>query len=140
MNTKSDEEFVAAPRVNKSTPYARSTHNSASKTFDAADGLVDDDEVIFKEAGSTGKGMDGLVPSPTMVDDAGKEERGGALFLLRDMLSEGTGLRVSGASGLLESIAALVAVPGTALHSRVEKKSHAFFGPLAMLAKLDNDF
>ena len=137
---ESDEEFEAAPRVNKSTPYARSTHSSASKTFDTAGGFVDDDEVIFKDAGSTGKGKDKSVPSPTMVDDAGKEERGGALFSLRGMLSEGTGHRVSGASGLLESLAALIEVPGTALHSRIEKKSHAFIGSLAMLAKLDTDF
>ena len=79
MHLESDEEFVAAPRVNKSTPYARSTHSSASKTFDAGDDLIDD-EAIFKDAGSTGKGKDGSVPSPTVVDDVGKEERGGALF------------------------------------------------------------
>ena len=75
-----------------------------------------------------------------MADDAQKEERGGALVSLRVMLSEGTGLRVSGASGLLESIAALVAVPGTALHSRVEKKSSALIGSPAMLMKADADF
>ena len=139
MNPESDEEFEAAPRVNKSTPYARSTHSSASKTFGAGDDDIDD-EVNFKDAGSAGKGGDDSVPSPTVVDDAEKEERGGAVFSLRAMLSEGTGLRVSGASGLLESLAALVAVPGTALHSRIEKKSNALIGSLAMLVKLDPDF
>ena len=139
MNTETDEEFVAAPRVNRSTPYARSTHSSASRQFGAGDDDIDG-EVNFKEAGSAREGRDGSVPSPTMADDAQKEERGGALFSLRAMLSEGTGLRVSGASGLLESIAALVAVPGTALHSRVEKKSSALIGSLAMLVKADPDF
>ena len=107
--------------------------------FGAGDGDIDD-EVSFKAAGSAGRGEDSSVPSPIVADDAEKEERGGALFSLRAMLSEGTGLRVFGASGLLESLAALVAVPGTALHSRVEKKSHSLIGSLAMLAKLDPDF
>ena len=67
MNPESDEEFEAAPRVNKSTPYARSTHSSASKTFGAGDDDIDD-EVNFKDAGSAGKGGDDSVPSPTVVD------------------------------------------------------------------------
>ena len=73
MNPESDEEFEARPRVNKSTPYARSTHSSASKTFGAGDDDIDD-EVNFKDAGSAGKGGDDSVPSPTVVDDAEKEE------------------------------------------------------------------
>ena len=47
------------------------------------------------------------------------------------MLSKGTGLRVSGAAGLLESIAAQIAVPGTPLHDRIEKKSSALLALLA---------
>ena len=125
--------------MNRSTPYARSTHSSASRQFGAGDDDIDG-EVNFKEAGSAREGRYGSVPSPTMADDAQKEERGGALFSLRAMLSEGTGLRVSGASGLLESIAALVAVPGTALHSRVEKKSSALIGSLAMLVHYSGIF
>ena len=69
MNPESDEEFEAVPRVDKSTPYARSTNCSASKKFGAGDDDIDD-EVNFKDASSAGKGVDDSVPSPTMADDA----------------------------------------------------------------------
>ena len=55
MNTETDEEFVAAPRVNRSTLYARSTHSSASRQFGAGDDDIDG-EVNFKEAGSAREG------------------------------------------------------------------------------------
>ena len=58
------------------------------------------------------------------------------------MLSQGTGLRVSGVAGLLESIAAhaQITVPGTPLHTRIEKKSSALIGSLAKLDATDPDF
>ena len=76
------------------------------------------------------------VPSPTMADDA---QNCWSRVSLRAMLSKGTGLRVSGAAGLLESIAAQVLVPGTPLHTRIEKKSTALIGSLAKLVATDPD-
>ena len=135
-NTQADDEFD--PSSTPSGAPAGSTNSSA----EFGPGFDDefDSEVNFKsDAGSAGGGEKGSVPSPTIADNA-SDKNGGPRVSLRAMLSKGTGLRVSGAAGLLESIAAQIAVPGTPLHERIEKKSSALIGSLGKLVATDPDF
>ena len=135
-NTRADDEFD--PSSNPSGAPAGSTNSSAD--FDPGFDNEFDSEVNFKRgAGSAGGGGKGSVPSPTIADNA-SDNNGGSRASLRAMLSKGTGLRVSGAAGLLESIAAQIAVPGTPLHERIEKKSSALIGSLGKLVATDPDF
>ena len=121
-NTSADGEFDPASDL----PGAPAGSTNSSDVFDPGFDDEFDSEVNFKPrgAGSIGSGGKGSVPSPTMADNA-SDNNGGPRDSLRAMLSKGTGLRVSGAAGLLESIAAQISVPGTPLHDRIEKKSSA---------------
>ena len=136
-NTSADGEFDPASRL----PGAPAGSTNSSDVFDLGFDDEFDSEVNFKPrgAGSSGSGGKGSVPSPTMADDA-SDNYGGPRDSLRAMLSKGTGLRVSGAAGLLESIAAQICVPGTPLHDRIEKKSSALVGSLGKLVATDSDF
>ena len=89
--------------------------------------------------GSTGSGGEGSVSSTTMADNV-SDNNGGSRASLRAMLSKGTRLRDYGATGLLESIAAQISVPGTPLHVRTEKKSSALIGSLGKLVATDPNF
>ena len=136
-NTSADGEFDPASRL----PGAPAGSTNSSDVFDPGFDVEFDSEVNFKPrgAGSTGSGGKGSVPSPTMADNA-SDNYGGPRDSLRAMLSKGTGLRVSGAAGLLESIAAQICVPGTPLHDRIEKKSSALVGSLGKLVATNSDF
>ena len=49
MDPETDEEFETQPRVNKSTPYARSTNSSASNQFGVGDDDIDDEVILFRQ-------------------------------------------------------------------------------------------
>ena len=105
-NTQADDEFD--PTSDRAGAPAGSTNSSAD--FDPGFDDKFDSEVDFKRgAGSAGGGGKGSIPSPTMADNA-SDNNGRPRASLRVMLSTGTGLRVSGAAGFLESIAAQITV------------------------------
>ena len=138
MNTTSvDNEFDPTSDL----PGAPAGSISSSDVFDP--GLDDefDSEVNFKPrgAGLTGSGGKVSVTSPTMADIV-SDNNGWPRALLRAMLSKGTGLRVSGAAGLLESVVAQISVPGTPLHIQIEKESSALIVSLGTLVATDPDF